>query len=165
MSPIATQKSLYSPWASHFLICDLVPPSVLSPDARLILLSSFFLLIEKIWIHYKLSSDVWFSYGQKWITLLNETRNENTTFHMETCQSSGCSCVQRDQVLKLSVDFLRGIWCLVLLSQSIHWSKALHTVRKNDPASVMSPVAAWAQEASPTWKCTGNRRKLQRWRV
>lgn len=62
-----------------------------------------------------------FSYGQwqKWIMLLNETRNEDTTFHMETCQSSGCSYVQRDQVLKLSVYFLRGNWCLVLFSQSI----------------------------------------------
>lgn len=29
-----------------------------------------------------------------------------TTFHMETCQSSGFCCVQRDQVLQLSVDFL-----------------------------------------------------------
>lgn len=49
--------------------------------------------------------------------------------------------MQRDQVLKLSVDFLRASDALYSSLNLQQWSKALHTVRKKCAPSVMSPVA------------------------
>lgn len=122
--------------------------SVLAPDARLIL-SSFPFLLKKYEFSKKLSSDGYVVYlwtvtevdyasqqGKKW-------RHDFSYGNMSKLR---VLCVHRDQVLKLSVDFLRDTWCLVLFSQpttpqqSPSYSQKKWTSFCNEPCGNLSTV-------------------------
>lgn len=77
-----TQKSLYSPCTSCFLICDLVPPQFCHwmQDLYCHLPSLFLLKKDSLWSWVQMC--IWFSYGQwqKWIMLLNKAKNEDFSY-------------------------------------------------------------------------------------